>query len=95
MFCKGLSIFLGRHLERRTAFTRAAAIALVLKPDAGRRGRASASRARCSDRAADACAVSASDDRKLSVATYLDEMRRPVSKRDAFVTKLPSALEVQ
>jgi hypothetical protein len=26
---------------------------------------------------------------------YLDEMRRPVSKRDAFVTKLPSALEVQ
>jgi hypothetical protein len=31
----------------------------------------------CSDRAADACAVSASDDRKLSVATYLDEMRRP------------------
>ena len=48
-----------------------------------------------SDRAADACAVSASDDRKLSVATYLDEMRRPISKRDAFVTKLPSALEVQ
>jgi hypothetical protein len=25
----------------------------------------------------------------------LDEMRRPVSKRDAFVTKLPGALEVQ
>jgi hypothetical protein len=25
----------------------------------------------------------------------LDEMRRPVSKRDAFVTKLPRALEVQ
>jgi hypothetical protein len=27
--------------------------------------------------------------------TNLDEMRRPVSKRDAFVTKLPRALEVQ
>jgi hypothetical protein len=43
----------------------------------------------CSARAADACAVSASDDRKLSVATYLDEMRRPISKRDASRNEAP------
>jgi hypothetical protein len=30
-----------------------------------------------------------------SVYRIIDEMRRPVSKRDAFVMKLPSALEVQ